>query len=181
MKRHLAMISLFLTMLFIFSGCGKGISDGALFDNAKAMVAEVKSGITEITYEDFKEKLEAEQIRVLIDVREASEFDTGYINEPDEDFEYPYPETFTVNIPRGLLEFKIADQDFWDNDLWVEMPSKDEEIILYCKSGGRSALAALSLQQLGYKVKSLKGGYRKWLDPEAPEEEEAPKSSGGCG
>ena len=53
MKRHLAMISLFLTVLFIFSGCGKGISDGALFDNAKAMVAEVKSGITEITYEDF--------------------------------------------------------------------------------------------------------------------------------
>jgi rhodanese-related sulfurtransferase len=61
------------------------------------------------------------------------------------------------------------------------MPDKEEAIVLYCKTGERSALAAHALMQLGYRnVKSLKGGYRKWLDPNAPEEE-AVKSSGGCG
>ena len=61
------------------------------------------------------------------------------------------------------------------------MPSKDEEIVVYCKKGGRATLVAQTLMHLGYKnVKSLQGGYRIWLDPDAPLEE-APKSSGGCG
>ncbi|NQV19211.1 MAG: hypothetical protein HQ534_11810 [Armatimonadetes bacterium] len=144
------------------------------------MVAEAKAGINEITYEDFKAKLEKEELRVIIDVREPGEFEEGYINQPDEEDEYPYPETFTVNIPRGFLEFKIGDSSFWDDELWVEMPLKDEEIVLFCKSGGRSALAALTLQQMGYSnVLSLKGGYKKWLDPTAPEEDDSDKSSGG--
>lgn len=167
-------------ILLLTSGCGKGFSEGAFFKDSKAMVKEVKAGINEITYEDFKAKLEKEELRVIIDVRELGEYEEGYINMPDEEDEYPYPETFTVNIPRGLLEFKIGSQSYWDDDLWVEMPTKNEEIVLYCKSGGRSALAAQTLLQLGYtNVLSLKGGYRKWLDPTAPEEDDSTKSSGG--
>jgi rhodanese-related sulfurtransferase len=177
-KYYLIIISL---ILLITSGCGKGFSAGGYFSDAKAMVNEAKQGIEEISYDDFKTKLEKEEIRIVIDVREPAEFETGYINQPNEDDDYPYPETFVVNIPRGLLEFKIADKDYWDNELWVEIPSKDEEIILYCKKGGRGALATHTLKQLGYtKVKNLKGGYRIWLDPTAPLEE-APKHSGGCG
>jgi|GEM_PF-63546 len=168
-------------VLLLFSGCGKGFSKGGYFANAKAMVNEAKQGIEEISYDDFKTKLEKEEIRIVIDVREPGEFENGYINQPDEEDEYPYPETFVVNIPRGLLEFKIGDKSHWDDELWVEMPAKDEEIIIYCKKGGRGALAVHSLKQLGYtNVKNLKGGYRIWLDPDAPLEE-APKSSGGCG
>ena len=168
-------------ILLLISGCGKGFSEGGYFANATALVNEAKQGIEGISYDDFKTKLEKEEIRVVIDVREPGEYEEGYINMPDEEDEYPYPETFTVNIPRGLLEFKIGSQSYWDDELWVEMPAKDEEIVIYCKSGGRSALAAQTLLQLGYtNVKSLKGGYRIWLDPDAPLEE-APKSSGGCG
>ncbi|MEA1987249.1 MAG: rhodanese-like domain-containing protein [Candidatus Marinimicrobia bacterium] len=170
---------LFATLLFM--SCGKNLSESGYFVDAKAMVNEAKSGIVEVSYDELKSKLEAEEIRVIIDIREPSEFENGYIGMPDVEDEYPYPETFTVNIPRGLLEFKIADEDYWNDELWVEMPSKDEEIIVYCKKGGRGALAVQSLQMLGYtNVKNLLGGYRIWLDPSAPFEE-APKSSGGCG
>lgn len=167
-------------ILLLISGCGKGFSEGGYFANATAMVRETKQGIVEISYDDFKTKLEKEEIRVVIDAREPGEFEAGYINQPDEEDEYPYPETFTVNIPRGLLEFKIGSQSYWDDELWVEMPAKDEEIVVYCKAGGRGALAAQTLMQLGYtNVKNLKGGYKKWLDPTAPEEDDSAKSSGG--
>jgi rhodanese-related sulfurtransferase len=168
-------------LLLIASGCGQGYSEGGFFPSVKEMVWEAKADIEEISPEELRVRLEKEELRVLIDVRENSEFEEGYINQPDEEYEYPYPETFTVNIPRGVLEFKISSQDHWDDELWIEMPDKEEAIVLYCKTGERSALAAHALMQLGYRnVKSLKGGYRKWLDPNAPEEE-AVKSSGGCG
>ena len=170
-----------LVVLALLTGCGQGFSEGGYFANAKALVGEVKADIEEISRDDLMKIMENEELRVLIDVREFSEFEEGFINQPDKEDEYPYAETFTVNIPRGLVEFKIDSQDYWDDELWLEMPNKDEEIVLYCQTGGRSALATFALKQLGYtNVKSLKGGYRKWLDPNAPEEETV-KSSGGCG
>jgi len=175
------LISLGIVILLVLSGCGEGYSEGGYFASTKEMVWEAQAGIDEITHEELRNLMENEKLRVLIDVREAGEFEEGFINQPDENYEYPYPETFTVNIPRGLIEFKIGSEEYWNETLWVDMPDKEEEIVLYCKTGGRSSLAAHSLLQLGYKnVKSLKGGYRKWLDPDAPEEEVS-KSSGGCG
>lgn len=177
MKKLLIVLSVFL----LLCGCGKGLSEGGYYSGAKELVAEVKYDIEEITRDELMKIMASEKLRVLIDVREPGEFEEGYINQPDEDDEYPYAETFTVNIPRGLIEFKIGDQAYWDDELWLEMPNKNEKIVLYCKTDGRSALAAFALKQLGYtNVKSLKGGYRKWLDPNAPEEE-AVKKSGGCG
>ncbi|MCD4818758.1 MAG: rhodanese-like domain-containing protein [Candidatus Cloacimonetes bacterium] len=180
MKKHITIISV-LALIFLITGCGTGFSTDGVFVDYKQLVSEAKSGITEIVYDEFKAKLEKGELRLVIDVREPSEFEAGFINQPDEEDEYPYPETFVVNIPRGLLEFKIGSKSYWDDDLFVEMPKKDEEIIVYCKKGGRSTLSAQSLMQLGYtNVKSLKGGYRIWLDPTAPLEE-TKKSSGGCG
>ena len=180
MKKNKFLFIVSITLLLVLSGCGTNFSDGGVFASSKALVNEAKAGITEISYEDFLKKMDDGELRVLIDVRETFEFEEGFINMPNDEDEYPYPETFTVNIPRGLLEFKIGSSSYWDDDLWVEMPPTDEEIVLYCKSGGRSALAALTLQQMGYtKVFSLKGGYKKWLDPSAPEEDDSDKSSGG--
>lgn len=167
-------------ILLLVSGCGKRFSEGGVFTDSKAMVAEAKAGINEITYEDFKAKLEKEELRVIIDIREPGEFAEGYINQPDENDEKEYPEAMTKNIPRGLLEFKIADITFWKNR--KNMPSKDDEIVIYCKSGGRGALATETLMKLGYKnVQNLKGGYKKWLNPNESEEEDTPAESGGCG
>jgi sulfur-carrier protein adenylyltransferase/sulfurtransferase len=170
-----------LLILIMLTGCGQGFSEGGYFSDGKALAAEAKAGINELSHEELRAKMESGELRVVIDVREPFEHEEGFINQPNEDFEYLYTETFTVNIPRGILEFKMGDHNYWDDELWLEMPAKDEEIVVYSQTGKRSALVAQALLQMGYnKVTSLKGGYRKWLDPNAPEEE-AVKSSGGCG
>ena len=77
---------------------------------------------------------------VLIDVREHDEFRAGHIPS-------------ARGIGRGVLEYHIAD----------EVPNTETPIILYCRGGNRSALAADSLRNMGYtNVVSMTGGYRKW-------------------
>ena len=79
---------------------------------------------------------------VFIDVREPPEWKDGTV--PD-----------ALCIPRGVLEWRAESED----------PLKDKSVplVIYCRSGGRSALAAQTLQQLGFKdVKSLAGGYEAW-------------------
>ena len=161
MKKLLLILS---AILLLVSGCGKGFYSS-----------------TEISYEDFKAKLESGKVPVVIDIREPAEFDEGYIGMPDENDEYPYPETFTVNIPFRLLESKGGNEKYWDDELWMEKPASTDEILVYSQRGKNSAIAIQILLHLGFEnVKSLIGGYRIWLDPDAPLEE-APKSSGGCG
>jgi molybdopterin/thiamine biosynthesis adenylyltransferase/rhodanese-related sulfurtransferase len=77
---------------------------------------------------------------ILIDVREKDEWTEGFI--PGARW-----------ISRGFLEQRIEDQ----------VPEKSSEIVLYCAGGTRSALAARSLEELGYKnVKSMAGGFSAW-------------------
>jgi rhodanese-related sulfurtransferase len=79
---------------------------------------------------------------VLIDVRENDEFRAGHL-------------PGARGIGRGVLEYHIAD----------EVPATDTEIVLYCRGGNRSALAADSLQRMGYtNVFSMSGGYREWRE-----------------
>jgi rhodanese-related sulfurtransferase len=79
---------------------------------------------------------------VLIDVREADEFHAGHI-------------PGAINIPRGLLEFKLSNEP--------ELAARDLKLVLYCKNSGRSALAACSLQEMGYlQVLSIEGGFEAW-------------------
>ena len=79
---------------------------------------------------------------VLIDVREQDEFRAGHL-------------PGAKGIGRGILEYHIAE----------EVPDTEKEIVLYCRGGNRSALAADSLRQMGYtNVYSMTGGYRKWSD-----------------
>lgn len=107
---------------------------------ATQMVAQVKHLITEVTPQDTN-KLVGRGV-ILIDIREPEECESGII---------PGAET----IPRGLLEFKILDIDK------VTLP--DTKIILYCRSGNRSALAASSLLMMGFRnVMSMIGGYEAW-------------------
>lgn len=85
----------------------------------------------------------------LIDVREPSEHNHGYI-------------PGAVNIPRGVLEFNITNEAFWESTGFY-FPEPTEEFILYCKKGSRSILAAETLKKLGYKnVTIIEGGWKKW-------------------
>lgn len=120
------------------------------FDDVKELVHQTKKHIVEISPEDMKAIMDQEGDFYLLAICEADEFSVGNI-------------PGSVNIPRGLLEFNISKESFW-TDMASLMPSKEYKIIVYCKTGGRSSLAAFSLQQLGYTdVASLHGGYKGWL------------------
>jgi rhodanese-related sulfurtransferase len=107
---------------------------------AEDLVRAAKTVITEIDVAGAKALLGGRTL--FIDVREPPEWKDGMIAD-------------ALCIPRGVLEWRVAEED----------PLKDKTVplVLYCKSGGRSALAAQTLQQLGFAdVKSLAGGYEAW-------------------
>jgi rhodanese-related sulfurtransferase len=119
------------------------------YESSDQMVEAAKALITEITVEDFKTMYDGEDYFVMVDVRTSEEYDAGYI-------------PGAVNIQRGLLEFKIGKEEAWDA-FGLYIPEKTDPIIVNCRTGGRSALAALALQELGYeKVMSLQGGWKAW-------------------
>lgn len=65
-----------------------------------------------------------------------------------------------VNVPRGLLEFR-ADPASPSHDQNFD---KDKTIILYCASGGRSALSGKTLKDLGYEKVYNLGGFKDWVE-----------------
>lgn len=120
-----------------------GDSDNLL--SPSQLVAQIKHLITEITPQDTEKLLNDDDV-VLIDIREQSEYELGSIAN-------------AKLLPRGLLEFKILDLD--------DIENPNTKIILYCRSGNRSALAATSLQLMGFKnVMSMIGGYEAWKSRE---------------
>lgn len=102
---------------------------------------EAKSRVKEVDTQNIEEILaDPSWNGVIIDVREQDEYRAGHI-------------PGARGIGRGILEYHIAD----------EVPDTDREIVLYCRGGNRSALAADSLQQMGYtRILSLRGGFRQW-------------------
>lgn len=108
---------------------------------AHDLVAEAKSCTQEITLKDAEQAIR--QADVLIDVREADEFAAGYL-------------AGAVLIPRGLLEFKLS--------AMPALASRDIQVVLYCKTSGRAALAAQTMQAMGYlNVQSIAGGFDAWM------------------
>ncbi len=82
----------------------------------------------------------------LLDVREPDEFDQGTI-------------PGAVHLPRGHLEFQVEGK----------LPDKAAPVVVYCAGGVRSAFAAKTLQDLGYRdVVSLVGGFNRWKDDGRP-------------
>ncbi|MGJ8679295.1 rhodanese-like domain-containing protein [Paraglaciecola sp.] len=93
---------------------------------------------------------------LLIDIRETPEVAQGVIAN-------------SIHIPRGLLEAKLGelspDKDPENAAKWLQQQS----IALYCRTGGRSALAAKSLMNMGLtNVVSIKGGTSCWLEKGLP-------------
>ncbi|MBN1279327.1 MAG: rhodanese-like domain-containing protein [Chlorobium sp.] len=91
---------------------------------------------------------------LVLDVREPYEFDAMHIRS-------------SLSVPRGILESACE----WDYDETVPelAAARHREIVVVCRSGRRSVLAAALMQQLGYEnVVSLKTGLRGWNDYEEP-------------
>ena len=109
---------------------------------AQELVAEAKKTIQEIDVASAKTLVG--QVPVL-DVREPAEFAAGSL-------------PGAVNIPRGLLEFQIGNHPAF-------AAARDGDVLVYCQSGGRSALAAETLKKLGFvRPFSLAGGFKAWSD-----------------
>jgi rhodanese-related sulfurtransferase len=113
--------------------------------------ADAKSRIREVTPEEVRQKLtESQSDWVLIDVREQDEYRAGHL-------------PGAIGCGRGILEYHIADL----------VPETDREIVLYCRGGHRSALAADSLREMGYtNVASMSGGFREWAMNGFPQSDE---------
>ena len=143
-----------LIWLFILLSSGPGLAQESSAEMRSAMdlVAQARSEITEITVEELAGRPSP---AVLIDVREPDEFAEGHI-------------PGAVNIPRGKLEFAILNHPELQLIQEVDPGSLPRtEIVLYCRSGGRGALAAQSLQSMGFtQVLSVQGGYLEWVEKE---------------
>jgi adenylyltransferase/sulfurtransferase len=109
-------------------------------------VTTSSSGVPEITVQELKQKLDAQEDLFILDVREAHEYKICNIN--------------GHLIPLGELPKRVKELD----------PAKD--MVVHCRSGARSARAVQFLQQSGFtKVKNLKGGILAWadqIDPKVP-------------
>ncbi|HEU5247574.1 MAG TPA: rhodanese-like domain-containing protein [Candidatus Udaeobacter sp.] len=103
------------------------------------LVADAKGNITEISSQDAAAKSQSGEA-VIVDVREKDEWDEEHI--PD-----------AIHMSRGTIELDIEEK----------VPDANTMIVCHCGGGGRSALAAESLQKMGYKnVRSMAGGFKAW-------------------
>src|ERR1043166_9345226 len=103
------------------------------------LVAEAKKNITEISPEEAAAKLQ-DAAAVMVDVREQDEWEKEHI---------PH----AIHLSRGTIELDIEEK----------IPDPNTMVICHCGGGGRSALAAESLQKMGYKnVRSMAGGLKAW-------------------
>lgn len=113
--------------------------------NYRELLAQTKSQITEVDSAEAAIQIDAGGV-VVLDVREPEEYDQGAIIN-------------SLHIPRGNVESQIESK----------VIDKSIPIIIYCAVGARSAFAAKSLNELGYRnVSSLAGGFNKWKDEGRP-------------
>lgn len=109
--------------------------------STQTIVDTAKQKITEIDVAKCRQLIKDGNV-VVVDVREESEYEAGHIDN-------------AVFLPRGVLEFKFGNV--------AELADKSRTVLLYCRSGSRSALAAATMQELGFtSVLSLAGGYEAW-------------------
>lgn len=115
--------------------------------SAAELVGDAKKRVVNLD-PDAVERALAEGDAVLVDLREAEELETGRI-------------PGAMHVPRGMLEFRADPTSPYHKEPLD--PSK--RVILHCASGGRSALAAVTLQEMGYTdVAHLDGGFAAWKD-----------------
>ena len=117
-------------------------------------VKEARTQTDEISIDDFIEIIEDEPELLILDIREESEYAAGHIEN-------------AVLVPRGTLEGAAC---FNYKKRHPELcQARERPIVVYCATGGRSAMAAMTLTQMGFEtVYNLWGGIELWDSEEHP-------------
>jgi rhodanese-related sulfurtransferase len=113
----------------------------------KQMLEAANAAVPKITPAEAREMIDKGNT-LVVDVRDAPEVEkSGKV-------------AGAVHVSRGMLEFR-ADPESPSHD---KNFAKDKNVILYCASGGRSALAGKLLKDMGYKHVYNVGGFKDWAD-----------------
>src|SRR5881392_1792622 len=105
------------------------------------LIEDAKRQIEEVTPEQVRQMQERSEPVVYLDVREPNEWNLGHLPR-------------AIHLPRGNLEGKVEG-----------LIDRNQKVVVYCARGNRSALAALTMQQMGYaKVSSMAQGIQGWAD-----------------
>jgi rhodanese-related sulfurtransferase len=116
------------------------------------LIRNCMTDVKEIMPWDLEERLQENPDLLIVDVREPNEFDAMHI-------------PGSLNVPRGILE-SACEWDYEETEPEL-VRAREREIVVVCRSGYRSVLAAHSMQVLGYEnVVSLQTGLRGWNDYE---------------
>lgn len=115
-------------------------------DSIKQMVGAAKKQVKVVNMDQFKAAYDKKELGLIVDVRNPDEYAAGFV-------------PGAVNVSRGLLEFTI-----WDQVGFPERTDMAKKMTLYCKSGGRCALATKTLQDLGFtNVQSADMKFEDWV------------------
>ena len=105
------------------------------------LIDEAKQQIEQVSPAEVRDMQERKEKVVYLDVREPNEWNLGHL-------------PGAVHLPRGNLEGKVEG-----------LIGRDQKVVIYCARGNRSALAALTMKQMGYeKVSSMAQGIQGWAD-----------------
>nr|WP_090342472.1 rhodanese-like domain-containing protein [Mycolicibacterium malmesburyense]CRL72875.1 Rhodanese-related sulfurtransferase [Mycolicibacterium malmesburyense] len=113
---------------------------------AKDLVEAANAVVPKISHDEAKDLIDKGAL--VVDVRDAPELEkSGKV-------------AGAVHVPRGMLEFRADPESPYHDENF----SKDKPVIVYCASGGRSALSGQALKELGYENVYNLGGFGDWAD-----------------
>ncbi len=119
----------------------------------KKLLAEANAEIETVSVQEARRLFGSDDV-LFVDVRESEEHAKGHI-------------PGSVHAPRGFLEFLVDPE----SPMHVPALACGKKLILYCASGGRSALATRTLKEMGVKnVAHIAGGYAAWVESDGPTE-----------
>ena len=118
------------------------------------LISECLPHITEVFPWDIDDELKSGETPLILDIREPDEFSVMHIQD-------------SLHVPRGVLE-SACEYDYEETNKEL-VEARDQRVVIVCRSGNRSALAAYTLQLMGYRdVCSMKTGLRGWNDYDQP-------------
>ena len=152
--RATLLVALLVSAGMLLSGLARaqaGAPAPAFPPSVGQLIAEAKQRIRTIRMDEFRAGLDRKELGLIIDVREDDEYANGFV-------------PGAVNIPRGVIEFRI-----WKRVGFPDALDMNQRITLYCATGGRCALAARSLQDLGFtNVVSVDMLFADWVSAGHP-------------